>query len=72
MKYSKNKEIVMSVKQAVLEMIQKMPEDASVPDIMAELFFRERVDEGLRQADGGLTIPHEEVVQTLRGLGFQS
>jgi len=50
----------MSTKDAVIEMIQRLPADVSVPDIMAELYFRLKVDEGLRQLDEGEGLPHEE------------
>lgn len=49
------------VKDQVIEMIQNLPEDVSVEDIMAQLYFRYQVDEGLRQLDDGKGIPHEEV-----------
>jgi predicted transcriptional regulator len=50
----------MSTRDAVIEMIRRLPEDVSVPDIMAELYFRNKVDEGLRQLDAGQGVPHEE------------
>lgn len=50
-----------AVKEQVVQMIQDMPLDASVEDIMAELYFRYQVDEGLKQLDEGKGIPHEEV-----------
>lgn len=49
------------VKDQVIKMIQDMPEDVSVEDIMAELYFRYQVDEGLQQLDEGKGIPHEKV-----------
>jgi len=49
------------VKEEVIKMIQNMPEKTSVEDIMAELYFRYQVDEGLKQLDEGRGIPHEEV-----------
>jgi len=49
------------VKDEVIKMIQNMPEETSVEDIMAELYFRYQVDEGLKQLDEGQGIPHEEV-----------
>lgn len=56
----------MTTKQAVLEMIGRLPEDISVEDIMAELYFRQKVDEGLRQLDAGEGIEHEEAVHRLK------
>jgi len=49
------------VKDEVIKMIQNMPEETSVEDIMAELYFRYQVDEGLKQLDEGQGILHEEV-----------
>jgi predicted transcriptional regulator len=49
------------VKEEVIRMIQNMPQDASIEDIMAELYFRYQVDEGLKQLDEGKGIPHEDV-----------
>ena len=49
------------VKEEVIRMIQDMPKDISVEDIMAELYFRYQVDEGLKQLDEGKGIPHEEI-----------
>ena len=48
-------------KQAALKMIARMPDDASLEEIMYELFFRERVDRGLKELDKGKTVSHEEV-----------
>jgi len=49
------------VKEEIIRMIQDMPKDISVEDIMAELYFRYQVDEGLKQLDEGKGIPHEEI-----------
>lgn len=40
-------------KQAVLKMIERMPEQSSVEDIMYELYFRQRVDRGLKELARG-------------------
>ena len=46
-------------------MIERLPDDTSVEDIMAELYFRQKVDEGLRQLDAGEGIEHEEARRKL-------
>jgi predicted transcriptional regulator len=56
----------MTTKQAVIEMIERLPEDISVEDIMAELYFRQKVDEGLRQLDAGEGIEHEEALRQMK------
>ncbi|MGQ0636784.1 MAG: hypothetical protein ACT4QC_19405 [Planctomycetaceae bacterium] len=50
----------MSTRDAVIEMIRRMPENSSVPDIIAELYVRQKIDEGLRQLDEGAGVSHEE------------
>ena len=55
----------MNVKQAVIEMIERMLEDASLEDIMAALYFRHKVDEGLRQIAAGVVVDHEEAKRQL-------
>jgi hypothetical protein len=55
----------MSTKDAVIEMIRKMPDDATVPDIMAELYVRQKIDEGLQQLDANEGISHEEAKRSL-------
>jgi len=54
-----------STKEAVLELIRKLPDDVTVPDIMAELFARQKIDSGLRQLDSGQCVPHEEAIKRL-------
>ncbi len=41
------------VKEQVIEMIRYLPEDVTVDDILAELYFKLKVDAGLRELDEG-------------------
>ncbi|MDB5313498.1 MAG: hypothetical protein JWO38_7700 [Gemmataceae bacterium] len=54
-----------TTRDAVVEMIRKMPDDATLADIMDALFVRQKIEEGIRQADAGQAIPHEEATQRL-------
>jgi hypothetical protein len=54
-----------SPKQAALNMIEQLPTDASLEDIMYELYFRQRVDRGLQEFDAGETVSHKEIKQSL-------
>ena len=49
------------VKDEVIQMIQSLPEDITLDDIIAELYFKLQVDAGLKELDEGKGIPHEEV-----------
>jgi predicted transcriptional regulator len=55
----------MSNRDAVIEIIRRMPEDISISEIISELSVRQKVDEGLRELDSGRGIPHEEVKREL-------
>jgi predicted transcriptional regulator len=57
--------IEVTTKEAVIEMIRRLPDEASVVDIMAELYFRQKVDEGLRQLDAGEGVDHDEAKRRL-------
>jgi predicted transcriptional regulator len=50
-----------SAKEVALRLIQGLPDDVTLEDIMYELYFRQHVDEGLKDAAAGRTIPHDEV-----------
>lgn len=55
----------MSTKEAVLELIRQMPDDVTVPDIMAELYVRQKVEAGLRELDADQGIDHAEAKKRL-------
>jgi len=49
------------VKQDVMRFIEKLPDDCSMDEIMAELYFKQQVEEGLRVAEEGRIYSHEQV-----------
>ena len=53
-------------KEEVIKMIKQMPEEASVSDIMAELYFRQKVDSGLKELDDGKGIPHQQAKKRMK------
>lgn len=50
-----------SAKREALALIDKLPDDATTQDIMAELYFKEQVDRGLRDVAEGQVVSHEEL-----------
>jgi len=52
-------------KEQVIRIIDRMPEQATIADIMAELYFCLKVNSGLRELDEGKGIPHEQVKEHL-------
>ena len=55
----------MTTKEKVITMIKELPEDITISDIMAELYFRQNVDEGLKELDEGKGLSHEEAKKRL-------
>lgn len=49
------------VKNQVIQMIQSLPDETTIDDIMAELYFRLQVDKGLKELDEGQGIAHVQV-----------
>ena len=54
-----------ATKQDVLRIIESMPDDASLDDILYELYFRAKVEAGLEDFRQGRTLSHEEVMQRI-------
>ena len=52
---------MLAVKQEVIQMIQSLPNEVTIDEIMAELYFKSQVDAGLKELDDGKGISHEEV-----------
>lgn len=50
-----------TTKERVLEAVRKLPEDATVEDAIERLYFLAKVERGLKDAEDGRTISHEEV-----------
>jgi hypothetical protein len=44
---------VPKLKREVIQMIERLPDDAGIADIMAELYFRLKVEAGLKELDAG-------------------
>lgn len=56
----------MTTKERAVEIIARLPDEATISDIMSELYVQMKVEEGVRQADAGELLEHEEVEKRLR------
>jgi predicted transcriptional regulator len=56
----------MEVKQAVRDLLDKLPDDCTLDDVLYHLYVVQRISQGLAEADAGHLIPHEEVERELR------
>jgi len=56
-----------SAKDAVWKIIKHLPDQVTWDDIMYELHVKQKIEEGLKAADEGRTVPHEEAKRRLLG-----
>jgi MinD-like ATPase involved in chromosome partitioning or flagellar assembly len=56
----------MTDKQTVIDVLQRLPDNASIEDIRYETETILSILEGLRDADEGRTYSHEEVMEDVR------
>ena len=52
-------------KEEVRELLEKLPEDASLEDIQYHIYVRQKIQRGLEAARSGKVIPQEEVEKRL-------
>lgn len=54
-------------KEAARQLIDHLPEQASWDDIMYELYVKQKIEEGLKDAEEGRVTAHEDVKRELLG-----
>lgn len=50
-----------TAKQAAKELIEHLPDQVSWDDIMYQLYAKEKIEAGLKAAQEGRTVPHEQI-----------
>jgi len=56
---------MVSIKQAVAELLERLPDDCSIEDIQYHLYVLEKIRRGLDGAEQGRTLSHADVEQKL-------
>lgn len=54
-----------TLKQKVLDSIEKLPQDASLDDIIERIYFIHKIEVGLQQSHQGDVVDHEEVLKRI-------
>jgi len=54
-----------NAKQKVEEILTSLPEDSSLEDIQYHIYVRQKIEQGLSDADAGRVLTHAEVQQRL-------
>jgi predicted transcriptional regulator len=53
-------------KQAVRALLERLPDDCSVEDVLYHLYVLQAIERGQAEVAAGQTIPHEEVDRAMR------
>lgn len=56
------------IKEEVIKMINNLPDEVGYDEIMAEIYFKQKVDKSLVQIEEGKTISHEEAKKRMSRL----
>ena len=56
----------MTTKERVQEVLDRLPDDCSLDEVLYSLYVLQAVDRGLADAEAGRTISHEQVADELR------
>ena len=60
------KENLMKAKEKVRDLLDRLPDDCSLEDILYHLYVVRAIERGSADAEAGRTISHEEVEERLR------
>ncbi len=55
-----------NLKEEVIALIKKLPEDTTIDDIMYHLYVKKKILAGLKSLDEGKGIPHEQVMENAK------
>lgn len=56
----------MTTKERVRDLLDRLPDDCSVDDVLYHLYVIQSIDRGLSEVAAGATVSHEEVERELR------
>jgi predicted transcriptional regulator len=56
----------MSVKDEVIKIIQDLPDNVTVEEILYKLYARAKIEEGIHELDTGKGISHTEAMEKIR------
>ena len=54
-----------TLKQKVLNSIEKLPQNASLDDIIERIYFIHKIEVGLKQVEQGDVVKHEDVIKRI-------
>lgn len=55
----------MKAKEKVREVLERLPDDCTMDDVLYHLYVVSQIERGLDDVEAGRTIPHEEAAEEL-------
>ncbi len=55
-----------NLKEEIIELIKKLPENATIDDIMYHLYVKKKIIAGVEEIEHGKVIPHEQVMENAK------
>jgi hypothetical protein len=56
------------IKQQIIKLVSSMPDDVTLDEVMAELYFKKKIDAGLKELDENNGIPHKQVEKQMSNI----
>ena len=55
-----------NLKEEIIDLIKKLPDDAKIDDIMYHLYVKKKILAGIKEIEQGNIIPHEQVMENAK------
>ncbi len=55
-----------NLKEEIIDLIKKLPENATIDDIMYHLYVKKKILAGIEDIEQGRIIPHEQVMENAK------
>ena len=55
-----------NLKEEIIALIKKLPEDATIDDIMYHLYVKKKILTGIKEIEQGKVITHEQVMENAK------
>lgn len=55
-----------NLKEEIIDLIRKLPPDATIDDIMYHLYVKKKVLAGIKDIEQGKVLPHEQVMENAK------
>jgi len=55
-----------NLKEEIIDLIKKLPNDATIDDIMYHLYVKKKILAGIKDLEQGKVIPHEKVMENAK------